>query len=142
MTEYLRPKDVAKRLGVSPSGLRRLASIYSARYGDMPRDEGANRLWPTEAVARLEVARGLVNSGRARSIDEALEAVERGLEAPTEAVAISSTPPLSVSIAEVLKPMMDLLEAQESDIRAMRQELAFIREQLAPARRPWWNFWK
>jgi hypothetical protein len=77
------PKEAARRLGVSGSGLRRLAGIYAELYGPLPRDEsvqGPNktRLWPAEALDRLERARALMDAKRYGSIKEALEGLERG----------------------------------------------------------------
>lgn len=73
------PSDVAKRLRVSPSGLRRLAGVYAQVYGEIPTDSSStSRRWPTEAVNRLEQARALMAVGQARSIRDALLAAQSG----------------------------------------------------------------
>lgn len=78
--------DVAKRLRVSPSGLRRLAGVYAQVYGEIPTDSsGTSRRWPTEAVNRLEQARALMAAGQARSIRDALLAAQSGAVPSAEA---------------------------------------------------------
>ena len=109
------PGMVAEQLGVSPSGLRRLASIYAEAYSELPRDGANNRLWPTEAVERLEAARALVQAGQARSIKEALKAVERGVEAPVGVLEGAST---GMAIGVLV-----------NELRALRQEVGELRRQ-------------
>lgn len=56
----------AERLGVSPSGMRRLAVIYEQVHGDLPRrtdakgrvTESAGRLYSGEVLGRWETSRG------------------------------------------------------------------------------------
>ncbi len=82
------PGEAARRLGVSPSGLRRLAGAYSEIYGELQKDaSGTSRIWSGEAVSRLEAARALMAAGRARSVKDALMAVERGAVPPVELMA-------------------------------------------------------
>jgi hypothetical protein len=58
---FWNPGDVARRLGVRPSGLRRLVGVYADLYGELPMDSsGTSRRWPQEAVVRLEAARALL----------------------------------------------------------------------------------
>lgn len=65
-------------MGLSPSGLRRLAEIYSQVRGELPRDpRSRTRLWPTNAALELAAARRLVQSGRAASTRDALESLPR-----------------------------------------------------------------
>src|ERR687895_2836395 len=69
------PADVAARLGVSPAGLRRLAVVYERVYGELARDPRYGRVWPQEAVERLERARNTVHTGQAVSVESALNAL-------------------------------------------------------------------
>jgi hypothetical protein len=80
------PARAAELLGVSASGLRRLAPIYESVYGDLKRvgqgDESKrSREWPTEAIERLQTARGVTGRGRPyRTIEAALAALRSGVE--------------------------------------------------------------
>ena len=62
------------------STLRRLAPIYEAVHGPLPwegDDAGdGRRLWPAEAVGRVQDARALVAQGRAKSLESALRALQ------------------------------------------------------------------
>jgi hypothetical protein len=78
------PATAAERLGVSASGLRRLASIYEAVHGELPRkgsgaEDKRARLWPEEAIEHLRDARKLVVLKRSRTILEALRALQGGV---------------------------------------------------------------
>ncbi len=167
MADYMRPGDAAKRLGVSPSGLRRLAGIYADTYGDLPRDEVDNRLWPVEAVERLEVARSLVAQGRAKTIKEAFQHLDAGVELETPLAPVGAPQgALGVLMGElkaireelaalrednaVLRSKVEALPAPQVDNdlladlerrnRYLEGELKRRDEQPAP-RRPWWKVW-
>ena len=124
------PGDAAQRLGVSASGLRRLAAAYEEVHGDLPRKVGTKaRLYPETVLEQIAQARALVDAGRYKGNAEALDALKRGLEpdAPTELT----------KGADQATPQAFALFAQEQhdireDIRAMRRELAELRA-LPPA---------
>lgn len=60
-----------------PSGLRRYATLYEQVHGELPRRPNTqSRLYPGEALERLAAARQLVETERAKSILEALQALE------------------------------------------------------------------
>lgn len=123
MSEMLMPpKEVADRLGVSSSGLRRLASLYEGLYGPLPRDSSDSRIWPTEAVERLKAARAVVAQGRAKSIQDALQAVESGDRTASDSLA--PRPPQGEALAALV-----------SEMQAMRRELAELRAESAAMRR-------
>jgi hypothetical protein len=120
------PGDVAKRLEVSPSGLRRLAGVYAQVYGELPKDSsGTSRRWPSEAVYRLEQARTLMAAGQARSIKDALLAVEKG-----------ATPSADVALAlgqegrviEALGVVAVRLEALQDSNRELKAEVEALRK--------------
>lgn len=119
---YLAPKLVSDQLGVSPSGLRRLAGIYEAVYGDLPKDAMGGRLWEPQAVARLKAAKALVEAGRVKSIREALERPENSVTNELE------TLPRKVDASEAL---MSVLE----EIQTLKEQVAALQErQLEPPR--------
>ena len=121
---FYQPSYAAQELGVSTSGLRRLAAIYAEVHEELPRQENTNnRLWPSEAVERLKDARALVHAGRAKSVKEALRAVDRGVDVP----AVNQQPEASGEALEVLIREIRLLR---SEIQAMREENAALRERV------------
>lgn len=105
---YLGPKLVSQQLGVSPSGLRRLASIYESVHGDLPKDAMGGRLWEPQAVARLEAAKALVDAGRVKSVREALVRPEESVASELEAL------PRKVDAFEAL----ELVLAELRDLKA------------------------
>ncbi len=75
------PKGAAERLGVSASGLRRLATLWEEIYGPIHWEgerEGGGRVYPLSVVTKLEAARGLVREGKSKSIQNALQALDMG----------------------------------------------------------------
>jgi len=110
----------AERLGVSPSGLRRLSLIYEEVYESLPRKaKSNNRLWPEEAIGRLQTARALLQAERYRTIQEALEALKHGLVDEEDLEAHPK--PLDSSQRG--------LEVLIGELRELREELAATREQ-------------
>src|SRR3712207_1696283 len=88
-SEVYLPEDVAKRLGISSAGLRRLAVIYERVYEQLPRSPNRGRLWTGDAVERLESARLAVQQGRAVSVEAALAGLRAGAE-PIEAQPVAT----------------------------------------------------
>ncbi len=131
---YVEPGEAARRLGVSPSGLRRVASAYEAVHGELPRKNGTGaRFYPEEALERLTQARALVETGRCKSTVEALTALEKGLEpeTPTEMTGHRPTA-LEAGAGEALAVLM-------AELRGVREEVARLRavvEDRDPARLP------
>ena len=66
------PGDVAERLGVSGQRIRQLAAIYERVHGELLPREKRGRVWPEEAVERLERAHAAVVDGRVASVEQAL----------------------------------------------------------------------
>lgn len=123
---YIPPKDAGERLGVSPSGLRRLATLYEGLYGPLPRDSSDSRVWPLSAVERLTTARALVNQGRAKSVQDALQATEEGSATePLEALATRQPS------GEAFAAMVGELRSLRAEIAELRQEQSAITRQLA-----------
>ena len=126
------PGDVAKRLEVSPSGLRRLAGVYAELYGELPKDSsGTSRRWPSKAVYRLEQARALMAAGQARSIRDALLAVEGGATAsPDAALALGQ----DGRIVEALGVVAAQLEALHRSNQELRTEVEALRGEVKELR--------
>ena len=70
----------ANVLGISKATLNRLAQIYEQVHGELPRGGRHVRLWPLEAIERIQSARQAVKDRRAESIEAAL----RGFETPKD----------------------------------------------------------
>ena len=129
----LSPGEAARRLGVSPSGLRRLATVYAGVYGPLPKEAGGtSRIWSTEAVGRLERARALMAAGQARSIADALRAVEGGAVA-TSAAALSLG--RDGRVVEALGVVSAQLEAVVESNRRLEREVEALRSEVGELRR-------
>ncbi len=119
---YLEPGEAARRLGVSPSGLRRLSKAYEEAHGELPRKGGTQaRLYPEEALEQLAQARVLVEVGRCKSTLEALTALERGLE-PETATDMSGHRPTApeTGTGEALGVLTGELRALRSEVERLR----------------------
>lgn len=127
------PAEVGRRLGVKGSTLRNYAKAYETVYGELHRGSRGERLWPAEALERLDAARQLLRGGQAVSLEAALALLARG-DAEVSSVLAEPTP----------EPMMLVLE----ELRALRQEVQDLKAQLqalpppAEPRRPWWQVWR
>ena len=71
-------RKAARALGLSTAGLRRNAQAYEAVFGRIARDNGG-RVYSDEVLGRLKAARALQKSGRAASLEAALERVREDL---------------------------------------------------------------
>ncbi len=122
------PARAADLLGVSASGLRRLAPIYESVFGDLKRvgkgDESKrSREWTTEAVGRLQAARQVTGRGRPyRTIEAALEAIREGVE--VEGVEID----FGGRHAGAEGAIGETLQVLLSEIQALRLEVAELRQ--------------
>lgn len=112
---YQSPKLVAGRLGVSASGLRRLAAIYEGVFGELPKDAMGGRLWEAQAVARLEAAKTLVDAGRVKSVKDALKRPKDLIEAELE------TLPQKVDASEALSLVLAELRDLRAQVSALQQ---------------------
>lgn len=134
----LTPGEVARRLGMSPSGLRRLATVYTELYGKLGKDSAGARIWTPEAVRRLEAARTLMAAGRARSIKDALQAVEAGVEPSiAEATALGQDGRIVEALGVLtarLEAVLDSNERLEGEVAQLRAEL---QEPRALPPKPW-----
>jgi hypothetical protein len=123
------PGEAARVLGVSPSGLRRLAVVYGEVYGELEKDAGGtSRVWPQEAVVRLQQARALMAAGQARSIKDALRAVEGGAVPRAEVIATGG------DVAATLRVVAARLEALQDSNRRLEAEVAALRAEVGNLR--------
>ena len=120
------PATAAEKLGVSASGLRRLAPIYEAVHDELPRsgkgrEDKRARLWPHEAVERLRTARALLEAGRYTTIQAALEALRDGKVSNTDELTLeASQRGADVATQQALQVLLD-------EMRALRGEVAELR---------------
>jgi hypothetical protein len=145
------PADVAARLGVSSAGLRRLAAVYERVHGELGRDPRHGRMWPQEAVERLERARGMVRAGQAVSVEAALNSLtpgEPGANDP-EPPALARAPDahdqdrvLGAVVGE-LRSLRSAIDEQNRLLRALEAENRQLRATLPPPgggqMPPWWE---
>ncbi len=137
----LSPGEAARRLEVSPSGLRRLATVYAGVYGPLPKEAGGtSRIWSTEAVGRLERARALMAAGQARSIKDALLAVERGAVATSgAALSLGRDGRLVEALGVVSAQLEAVVESNrrlEREVEALRSEVGELRQLPAASTNP------
>lgn len=131
------PRQAAEVLGVSASGLRRLASIYTKLYGKLPRDPErsgptAPRVWPAEAVARLQKARQLVTTGRQQSIADALRVVDATEgEGELEAIPAPSSNRPSGEVEQLLRAILETQQRTLAKMEALEAENRELRAQVA-----------
>ena len=144
------PGDVATRLGVSSAGLRRLAVVYERVYGQLGRDPRQGRVWPQEAVERLERARAMIRAGQAVSIEAALNSLtfgEPGADV-VEPPALAQAPEeqdrdraLGAVVGE-LRALRLAVEEQNHRLHALEEENRQLRASLPPASGQvpsWWE---
>lgn len=125
-------REVQERLGVSPSGLRRLAAIYERAVGPLPRDE-RGRVWPEAALEALQAAREAVQSQRAVSIEAALRGQEiEGVADPLPTPPRPSETNLdaATAILEELQALRRLLEEQNARLSTIEEENRELRLRL------------
>src|SRR5215204_4888731 len=78
--QLVKSAAAANVLGISKTTLNRLAPIYEQVHGELPRGGRHARLWPLEAIERIQSARLAVEERRAESIEAAL----RGFDTPED----------------------------------------------------------
>jgi hypothetical protein len=128
------PKEAARRLGVAPSTLRRLAPTYEAVHGPLlweGNEAGGGRLWPGEAVERVQAARALVAEGRAKSLESALRALAGGAPPPSGVLA---RPDEALELVEALRGELEAVRRGLAELPELRVEVAALRSELAAAR--------
>lgn len=123
----LEPTTAAQRLGISASGLRRLAPIYESVFEELPRKgSGAENkrayLWPEEAVERLQSARQLVELERYKTISDALSAIKRGVTVET----VDLEPADRQTILD--KATQQTLELLLKEMTALRREVQELKQ--------------
>ncbi len=124
------PKQAAERLGVSPSGLRRLALLWEEVYGPIHWEgerEGGGRVYPERVVARLEAARALVREGQSKSIQNALQALDSGAILPTQALARPGVPDYDVLLA-----LLNEIKAMRGELVQLHTDNAEMKNRLPP----------
>ncbi len=127
----------AEQLGLSPSGLRRVAAIYEAVHGELPRKRDTKaRLYPAEALERLTTARRLVEAEVYRSIGEALQALERGVPVDLTAEPLEVAPVRSQAVPnEALGVLLGELRGLREENAEIRAELRALRSEVGELRR-------
>ena len=138
------PADVARRLGISGAGLRRLAQGYERVFRPLPRDPKHGRLWPEAAVQHMEAARAMVGAGKAVSVEAALDALAHGNHTGK---ALGTRNPYEDSmevLVQVLRALRLNLEHQQQRLATLETDVRVLRAHLEEpwptgAVRPWWR---
>nr|AGK85238.1 hypothetical protein WG13_19 [Thermus sp. WG] len=109
----LPPHLAARALGVSPATLRRYAALWEGVVGPLPRDPRGGRLWPKEALARLQAARE-AHLREGLPLEEAWPG-SRGTSRPPLAL------PSEGEALALLRALAERLERVEGELRALRR---------------------
>jgi hypothetical protein len=115
-----------------------LAVVYGEVYGALQKDAGGtSRIWPREAVVRLQEARALMAAGQARSVRDALVAVEGGAAPPVEMTAAGGDVVAALGVvATRLEALQDSNRRLEAEVAALRSEVEGLRALPASERSP------
>ncbi len=112
----IRSAAAAKILGVSTTTLNRIAPIYEQVYGELPRGRRHVRLWPLEAIERIQSARLAVKERRVESIEAAL----RGFDTPEDTHSSQMLASISEGTPETRTPPR-ALEELAGELDALRE---------------------
>ncbi len=122
------PAKAADLLGVSASGLRRLAPIYESVFGELKRvgkgdEDKRSREWPSEAVGRLQAARQVTGRGRPyRTIEAALEAIRDGVEVGTAEIDFGGRHTgADVATSQALHVLIGEIQALRLEVQELKQ---------------------
>lgn len=132
MADYLSPGAVQERLEVKGAGLRRLATLYERVHGPLPRDQRQGRLYPEEAVQRLEHARDDVQAGRYSNIESALRGVVAVEGVEVQAERYEATRRNLEALTEEIRLLRGAVEAQTRRLEALEQENRALRAPQRP----------
>lgn len=116
----LTAREVAERLGLSTSQVRRHAQAYERVYGELGKDSRGHRYYTLKVVEQLEAAHLAVVEGRAVSVESVLIAERDGRS-------LDSNPPRTAGILELVAKAFaehsERLERIESALLADRDDL-------------------
>ncbi len=132
-----RPREVAQKLGISPSTLRLWSNQFSHELSELARKEGSSGAGPTaqrrytaedlQTLAQVKelLAEGLTYEETRRKLRK--QPAETGEKLPTEGdtePSISQGPLADPQIT--LDSMQQALEAKEKTVAALKESLAFV----------------
>ncbi len=114
--QLVKSAAAANVLDISKTTLNRLAPIYEQVYGELPRGGRHVRLWPLEAIERIQSARLAVKERRAESIEAAL----RGLYTPEDLQSFRLPASISEGTLET-QASLRALEELAGELHALRE---------------------
>jgi predicted DNA-binding transcriptional regulator YafY len=116
------PGALAVRMSVSDRTVRRMAEAYEEVYGRLPRNQRGHRLFPAEAVARLEDGLPLLRAHPGASLEQVLTAQRDG----------HPMQPTARPAAD-LAPVLEELHALRSEVAELRALLLTLASGARPA---------
>lgn len=151
MSRVFTVSEVAERLGISTSHVRRCARTYERVYSELGKDARGHRYYTETMVERLEAAHQALSAGRFVSLEAALEAQRDGEPASSKdglkiglfgsgSLPVPAKPAESDLSQRVARLEAFLLEdwqrlrAENDDLRRRLAE-----KQLPKPERPWWR---
>lgn len=120
------PAEAAKLLSISVSGLRRYGAIHDQIFDELPRDPQNRRVWTHAAVTRLRRAKGLVDTGKAISIEAALKDDDAPVQDSAE---VEIRDPQNEALRR-LGAALDTITKLEATNQQLIGEVVALREQL------------
>jgi DNA-binding transcriptional MerR regulator len=162
--EVYTPAQAAEILKVASATLRRMARSYERSYEQLPRNERGDRLWPADAIDRLQAAKALRERGHASSLEAGLEMLATGGEEPGEVLEWATAPkPWEVVVVQlqalreamgrlevenrIIKDQLRALPGAQEDVEALKKRNAYLegelrrRDEQPQTGRPWWRVW-
>jgi hypothetical protein len=116
------PAEAQQMLGVSDASLRRLARAYERVYGELP-TVNQTRIYPDEALKRIQAAREVLQQGKAASFERALEMLSRSTADPEDLLAQPNMPEPVELVLNELRAIHARLDGIEEENRALREQL-------------------
>ncbi len=140
--QLVKSAAAANVLGISKTTLNRLAPIYEQVHGELPRGGRHVRLWPLEAIERIQSARLAVKERRAESIEaalrgfytpEALQSFRLPASISQGTLETQASPRALEELAGELHALREAVEAQNRLLTMLLRVEAYRHKRLEPS---------
>ena len=142
MSRVFTVSEVAERLGISTSHVRRCARTYERVYSELGKDARGHRYYTETMIGRLEAAHQALSAGRFTSLEAALEA-QRGGD-PEDSLSLDPVPAtpaadLSQRVARLEAFLLEDWQRLRVENDDLRRRLDEVLAELPVPKRPWWR---
>lgn len=146
MSRVFTVSEVAERLGISTSHVRRCARTYERVYSELGKDARGHRYYTETMIGRLEEAHQALSAGRFNSLEAALISQRDPDPANPSLSPIPARPADSADLSQrVARLEAFLLEdwqrlrVENDDLRRRLDEVLADPTLLPVPKRPWWR---